>query len=159
MERCGGEPFLATDDVGHFHQVVVDYVGKVVGRQVVRAFVEYLVIEYGRVDGHFAAQQVVDLDIAARLDEETHHIRGSGFYEGLDLLGVHGEGVAHVHSCGGVILEVWSGRGVKGYVGLSGIKKHPDMFAVDVATRALLIGAVGSPLADTLVNLYTEPCE
>ena len=44
MERRRRQPFLATDNVGNFHQVVVDDVSQVVSRQVVGTFVEHLIV-------------------------------------------------------------------------------------------------------------------
>ena len=57
-----------------FHQMVVDDVGKVVCRQVIGTLVEHFVIEYVRVYCHFAANQVVDFNIASRINQEPYDI-------------------------------------------------------------------------------------
>ncbi len=167
MERSRGEPLLAAYHVGDLHQMVVHDIGEVIGGQVVGTLVEHLVVEYRRVDGHLAAEQVVDHHVASRLDEEAHHIGGAAIHQSLHLLGGHGERVAHRQACRGVILEVGSGRaggvklggGVKGDICLAGVEKHLHVLAIDVATLALLVGAIGSALAHTFVNLYAKPCE
>ena len=39
VERSRRQPFFAADDVGHAHQMVVDYVGQMICGQVVGAFI------------------------------------------------------------------------------------------------------------------------
>ena len=86
MKRRAGQPFLTTDHMGNLHQVVVDNVGEMVGGQVVRAFVEHLVIDYIAHDAHVAADDVVDMHSLTRGDLETHHILRAVVDEGIHLL-------------------------------------------------------------------------
>ena len=39
MKRCRRQPLLATNDVGYFHEMVVNDVGQMVGRQLVSTLV------------------------------------------------------------------------------------------------------------------------
>ena len=147
--------------------MVVDDVGQMVGGEVVGALVEHFVVEHGGVDGHLAAEQVVDGDVATRLYLEAHHVGGARCYQPLHLVGLHGQRVAHASAGRGVILEV--GRGlpgrfefggsVEGYIGFAGVEQTARVLAVDVAALALLVGAVGSALSYALVDLYSEPCQ
>ena len=61
MERKRRKPLLASDHFGDFHEVVVDDVGKVVCRQLIGSFPEYLVVEGGGVDLHMSADKIVHL--------------------------------------------------------------------------------------------------
>ena len=167
MHRRAWQPLLAADDVAHLHQVVVNDVGQVIGGQVVGALVEHFVVEDGAGDGDVAADEVMDGDVAARLDFEAHHILCALVDEALHLVGRHGERVAHLQACGGVILEVghlgapgveFVGR-VKGDVGAARVEQLLDVDAIDVAALALLVGAVGATLAHTLVDADAQPVE
>ncbi len=145
--------------------MVVHDVGQVVCGEVVGALVEHFVVEDVALDGHSAADEVVDSHVAARLDAEAHHVLGAVGYEALDFLGGQSQGVAHRHACRCVILEVGDfgaarvqlGRSVESYVSLSGIEKHLDVLAVYVAAFALLVWSVGASFADTFVDAYAEP--
>ena len=73
VQGGGGEPFLAADDVGDFHRVVVDDVGKMISGHTVR-FEKHLVVEEVAVHGNVAADKVVhgDVDIVGEL--EAYHV-------------------------------------------------------------------------------------
>ena len=73
VERQGREPLLAADDFRNFHQMVIDDVGEVVGRQFVRPFPEYLVIQRIRVDFDVTPDEVVHLD-----DPSLGHLEPDG---------------------------------------------------------------------------------
>ena len=45
VQRQGRQPLFASDDLGDFHQMVVHYVGQVVGRQLVGPLPKHLVVE------------------------------------------------------------------------------------------------------------------
>ncbi len=45
VKGCGREPFFTAYDVAYLHQMVIDDVGEVVGREVVGTFVKHLVIK------------------------------------------------------------------------------------------------------------------
>ena len=53
----GGDPLFGADDVGDLHEVVVDYVGEVVGGVAV-GFEEDLVVDVVVVEGYCAAEFV-----------------------------------------------------------------------------------------------------
>ena len=136
--------------------------GKVVG-----ALVEHFIVEYITLDHHFAADKVVDFNGTSSIDFEAHHILCALCYKAIDLIGRKGERVAHLHAGGRVVLEIGRGgacgvkfgRGVEGYVGHSGVKKHSDVLTVDVAALALLVGSVGSAFAHAFIDADAEPCE
>ena len=167
MQRSRREPFLAADHMTHLHQMVVDNIGEMVGGKVVGTFIKHLVVENVGVDGDFAADKVVDMNFAARLNEEADHILRAVVNEAFHLLGGKRERVAHLSAGRGVILEVRNGGAcgleflgsVESYVGTAVVEKHLDMLAIDVAALALLIGAVGATFAHTLVDADAEPCE
>ena len=90
MKRGAGQPFLATDDVRDLHQVVIHDVGQVVGGQVVCRLVEHFVVQDIGVDNHFAANQVVDMNVFVRFYLESHHVFLAAFNEPCYFLGRHG---------------------------------------------------------------------
>ena len=167
MEWCAGQPFLASDYVCDFHEVVVDDVGQVVGGQSVGALEEHFVVEYRRVDGHHAADDVVDLHFATRLYLEPHHVLMAAGYELLYLLGTEGERVAHLCACRCVVLEVLGLLaflvkflgGVECYVGLSFAEQLVYILAIYVTSFALAVWAVVASEAHTFVELDAQPSE
>ncbi len=147
--------------------MVIDNVGQVIGGQVVGALVKHLVVENVALDGHLAAQQVINHHVAARLNLEADHIFLAGVDKALHLLGGHCQRIAHLSARVCVILEIgYFGAlclkflgSVEGDVGATAVKQHLDMLAVNVAALALLVGAERAAFAHTLVNLDSEPCE
>ena len=167
MERCARQPFLTTDDVGDLHQVVIDDVGQMIGRQLVGTLVEHLVVEDVALDTHITADHVVDMDLLARLHLEAYGILHTVVDELPPLLLGHGQRVAHLHACGSVVLEVLHlgtlglellGR-VKGIVSLAGLQQLVDILLIDVAALALTVRTVASTEADTFVEFDSEPSE
>ena len=79
MQREGRKPFLAADDLGNLHQVVVHDVGQVVGRQFIGPLPEDLVVQ--RVG--------IYLDVTA--DEVVHH--HDGIFRHLETDGPVGGGL------------------------------------------------------------------
>lgn len=161
------QPFFTANHVCDFHEVVVNDVGQVVSGELVSTLVKHLVIEHVRHDAHVATDDVVNVNLFARLDFEAHHILLSSFDEALGLLFAEGDRVAHHAARVGIILEIldflallrqflWR---VEGDVGLSSIEQQFDIFLIDVAAFALSVGAVFSAEADTFVKLYAEPSE
>ncbi len=58
-----GDPLFGPDDVGDAHQMVVNHIGQMVGREAVRLD-EHLVIDLGVVDCDFASQEIDDRALA-----------------------------------------------------------------------------------------------
>ena len=161
------QPFLTANHVCDFHEMVVNDVGQVVSGELVSTLVKHLVIEHVRHDAHVATDDVVNVNLFARLDFEAHHILLASFDEALRLLFAEGDRVAHHAARVGIILEIldflallrqflWR---VEGDVGLSSIEQQFDILLIDVAAFALSVGAVFSAEADTFVKLYAEPSE
>ncbi len=167
MERSRRKPFLAAYHMAHLHQVVVHYVGEMIGRQPVRALVKHLVIKDVAHYLHLAAYKVVDHHLAPRLDLETHHILAALVHKAFHLLGRHSERIAHPAARRSVVLEIGRFgtcrvklfRRVEGKVRLAGIEEAVHVAAVDLFALALLIRAVLSALAHTFIDADAEPCE
>ena len=125
--------------------MVVHDVGEMVGGQVVGTLVEDFVVKDVGADGHLAADEIVDLDIAAGLNQEAHHVRRSLGYKPLHLFGRQSQGVAHPHTGGGVVLEIGFlctgflqfGGSVESDIGFSGVEQHFDMF--EISRRSLCL--------------------
>ena len=86
MQGRRRQPLLATDDMGHLHEVVIYDVGKVVGGELVGALPQHLVVEDGAVDADVAADDVIDVYVLAGLDEESYHVGASFGDEAVCLL-------------------------------------------------------------------------
>ena len=167
MQRGRGQPLFAADDVRDEHQVVVDDVGQVVGGQVVGRLVEHLVVENRRVDGHLAADEVIDYHVFARFNLEPHHVLGAVGNEPVDLFFAHRERVAHLHAGRGVVLEVGYfvtfgielGRSVESDVGFAGFEQLVYVFAIDLFAFRLAIRAVVAAVAHPFVEVDAQPFE
>ena len=86
MQRSTGQPLFATNDVRDAHQMVVDDISQMIGRQIVCALVEHLVIEDGAIEGHASTDHIIDLDLYIRRDEEADDILRTAGDERIDLL-------------------------------------------------------------------------
>ena len=167
VERCRGEPFLATDDMRYLHEVIVHDVGQMISGQLVGTLIEHLVVQDARVDAHLASNQVVHQHLASRLDEEAHDVLLPAVYHALHLVGREGERVAHLHAGRGIVLEVLylAALGlqllgsVEGVIGTTGIYQLPDVLLVYLAALTLAVGAVIASEAHALVKLDTQPAE
>ncbi len=165
VERSRGEPFLTADHVAHLHEVVIYNVCEMICGELICTLIEHFIIEDVAIDHHFATDEVVDFHIAVGLNLEANHILMALVDEALSLLSRHGEGVAHGAACGGVILEIGDALAgllelfgsVESYVGFSGIKKLFHIFFINVATFALLVGAIFATFAHTFVEMDAEP--
>ena len=167
VERCRRQPFLAADDVRYLHQVVVDDVGQMVGRQLVGALPQHLIVEDRAVDADVAANDVVDVYILARLDEEADDVGVTLGDEAVGLFLAECQRVAHLSARRGVVLEVLHllalggqllGR-IESDVGTSGIEELLDIYLIDFLALALAVRAVVAAEAYALVELYAEPAE
>ena len=176
MKRSRWQPFLSTDDMRDFHQMVIDDVGEVVGRQVVCRFVEHFIIEDIGVDDHFPANQIVHMHILIGFYFEPYHVFLALIEQSLYFLCRHGEGVTHAHARAGIVLEIRNLRAlgleffgrIKGNIGMSGIQELFDILMVDLATLRLTVGTVRADsldlfgaflLTQTFVDADTEPIE
>ena len=167
VERCRRQPLLAADDVRHLHQVVVDDVGQMVGRQLVGALPQHLIVEDRAVDADVAANYVVDVHILARLDEEADDVGVPLGDEAVGIFLAECQRVAHLVARRGVVLEVlhllalggqFLGR-IEGDVGASGVEELADIFLIDFLALALAVRAVVAAEADAFVELNAEPAE
>ena len=167
VQRCAGQPLFATDDVGDAHQMVVDDVRQMVGRQVVSTLVEHLVIEDGAIEGHATTDHIVDLYLYVGRDEEANDILRTACDESVDLLTWQDERIAHRGAGRSVVLEVryrftlllqFLGR-VEGDISLTRIEELLDVLAVDITALALTIGAAVPTIAHAFVEADTEPLE
>ena len=167
VQRRTGQPLLTTDDMGYFHQVVVDNVGKMIGRQLVRTLVKHLVVQDVTFDADIAPNHVVDMDFLSRIDLEADNKLLSVVNQTVHFFLRHRQRVAHLHTCVGVILEVLyllaSGfqlfRCVESNVSLAGIQQLTDVFLVNLTTLTLTVRAVFPTEADTFVELDSQPFE
>ena len=138
-----------------------------IGGQVVGLFIEHFVVENVRHDAHIAAYDVLYVDFFAGLDLETYHILLSGVDEALCFFLSEHQGVSHLHSGPGIVLEVghFLALGiqlfgcVERHVGFSVVEQLSDVPAVDVAPLALAVGAVVAAEAYAFVELNAQPLE
>ena len=167
MQRSRWQPLLAADDVGYLHEVVVHDIGQVIGRQLVGRLIKHLVVEDGRVDDHFATDEVVDMHVFIRLNLETYDILLALGDQRIYFFLRKSQRVAHLQAGRSVILEVghflalslqFFGR-IESDIGFSCIEQHLDVLLVNVATFGLTVGTVVTTKADTLVERNTEPLE
>ena len=153
--------------MGDLHQVVIDDVGKVIGRQFVGTLVEDLVVEDGGIDFHLTTDEVIHDDILAWFDEEANDVGLAGSDELLGLVETQAQRITHLTTGRGIVLEVGSSLAcslklllvIKSIVGLAGIQEHLHIFLVDLATLRLTIGAIIATKGDTFVKLDAEPLE
>ena len=75
--------------------MVVDNIGQMICRQIIGRLIEHLVVEYVAHDSDLAADQVIDLDLLARLDLKADHILIALVNKPLDLLLGHSQRIAH----------------------------------------------------------------
>ena len=74
MEWGRRQPFLTTNNMADLHQMIIDDVGKVIGRQVICGFVQHFVIKDVGVDDYFATNQIVYMHILVGLHLEANYI-------------------------------------------------------------------------------------
>ena len=164
------KPFFAADDVGDLHEMVVDHVGEVVGRQAV-GFHQDLVVEDGGVDGDGAADGVREGHrLAGRHLEADHEGCVGGFQRG-DFGSWQREAVAHGGAGGGVVLERGAAAfcgiaagldffgGVPGLVGVTCVQQGLHLRAVEVTALALAVGAEFAGIARPFVRVDATPIQ
>ena len=167
MERSRRQPLFTTNHVRDVHQVVIYDVRQVIGGELVCAFVEHFVVENRGIDDHITANQVVYVYIFARLDFETYHILVATCNALLHLFCRKGERIAHVATCGSIILEVGCGFAsrievfgrVESDVSLVLSKELIYVFLVDFSTFTLTVGTFVATEAHAFIELDAEPFE
>jgi hypothetical protein len=161
MERSTWQPFLATDNVRDLHEVVVNDVGKVIGRKLVGTLIEHLVVEDVALDANLTADKVINENLLTRLDLEADNILLAVGNKLVNLLARHTQGVAHLQAGMRIILEVLNLgtlslkflRGIECDVCLTVCKKLLDISLVDVAALTLAVRTMVATKADALVEL------
>ena len=167
MQRSTGQPLFATDDVRDAHQMVVDDVGQMVGRQIVCALVKHLVIKDGAIEGHSSTDHIIDLHLYIGRDEEANDILCTASDERIDLLAREDQGIAHRGTRGSIVLEVRHSlalllqllRRIEGDISLARIKELLDVLTVDVTPLTLSIRAAVTAVVHSFVKANTEPLE
>ena len=167
MERCAREPFFAADHVADLHEVVVHDIGEVVCRQFVGAFVEHFVVQDTGVDFHIPANEVVNVNFHVWLYLEAHGVLRTVGDEAFGFFLPQCERIAHLHTCGGIVLEVTDffalllelfGR-IEGDISLSFRQQLLHIFLINVATLALAIRPFISSEANAFIKVDAEPFE
>ena len=103
--------------------MVIHDVGQVVCGQFICTLVEHLIVEHRRVDHYLATDDVVNVYLYTGLDEEAHYILVTRGEQRIYLLLGERERVAHLHTGGGVVLEI-SNLSTFGLQLLGSIKRH-----------------------------------
>ena len=167
MQGSRRKPLFTADNMRHLHEVVVNDVREVIGREFVGRLVEHLVIENRRVYRYFAADNVVHNDFFARFYLETYHILVAACYKGFDLFGRHCQRVAHGQACRCIVLEVFDLsalalkflRCIECDICLAAVEKNLNILLVYVATLRLPVRALVASETYAFVELDSQPAE
>ena len=81
---CRSNPFLATNDVADFHEVVVDHVGEVVGGKAI-GFDQDLVVDLLVCEFDGVPEQIVNDCGFFPFDSESYDVRLAGVYPCLSF--------------------------------------------------------------------------
>ena len=165
VQRSTGQPLFATDNVRDTHQMVIDDISQMIGRQIVCTLVEHLVIEDGTIEGHSSTDHIIDLDLYVRRDEEADDILRTAGDERIDLLAREDQGIAHRGTSSRIVLEVRHRlalllqllRGIEGDISLARIEELLDVLTVDVTALALAIRAAVTAIVHPFVKANTKP--
>ena len=74
MQRSRRQPLLTTDNMRNFHQVIVNNICQMIGRQLVSTFVKHLVITDITLDTYLTTNQVIHQYLLSGLHHETNHV-------------------------------------------------------------------------------------
>ena len=167
MKRSRRQPFFPTDDVRHFHQMVIHNVGQVISRQFVGTLVQYLIVQNRRIHNHLATNDVMNMYFFIRFNQETNHILLSFGDQSIHFLLRQGQGITHPHTGRGIVLEIGHlaalgiqfFRSIESNVSLTGIQQLLHILLVDVTAFRLAVRTIVSSKAHTLVELDAEPLE
>ena len=130
---CGRKPFFAADDMGDFHEVVVDDIGEVVGREVV-GFHEDLVVDGFAVELDIAANEVFEFDdfvrdfLANDEGDSFGEVFGDFGFGEVEAFAVVHCGLAAGDFLGAHFFEAFFGA--EAAVGVACVEEFLDLFAV-----------------------------
>ena len=86
--------------------MVIHNVGQMIGGQIVGRFVQHFVIQYVGVDGHLAADQVVNGDVPAGFDQDADHVVVAAVQTFLNLLLTQCQRIHHIAARACIVLEI-----------------------------------------------------
>ena len=159
----GAEPFLAANDVGDAHQVVVHHHRQMIGGHGVR-LQQHLHVHLRPVYLDGAAQGVLHLTGAAFRHLQAQHRRLACRQALRDLLGGQMQAlavIAHGFACcalaGAHLLQPL--RGAEAAKGMAALQEPLGMLPVDVLALALAVGGMGAALVRALVPVQAQPLE
>ena len=148
-----------------FHQMVVNDVSQMIGRQLVGTLIKHLIITDIALNTYLATNQVVDQDLLTSLNLEANHILLTLGNQFLNLFLRHSQRVAHLTAGMTIVLEVlnlstlslqllWR---IESNISLIGIQQLLNVFLVNITTFALAIRTLVATKANTFIKLDTEP--
>jgi hypothetical protein len=157
------QPLLGADDVADAHEVVVDHVGEVVGREAVR-LEQHLVVDLGGVEADRAAEQVVDLELTPGGHLESDDVLLAGRRPTAGIGGVEAPAVAVVAELGlarALLLAQRLEPLARAEAGVGGAARHEltRVVAVDRGALALPVGRVRAADVRPLVPAEAEPAQ
>ena len=147
--------------------MIINYVGQMVGGEIVALLVEHLVVKLRGVDGYLTAYHIGEADRLSRLYPKSHNVGYASLLQFLALALSQCERVAHTHTGGCIVLKVLGTltsllqllRGVVRLIGLTTIQQLTDILAVDVPALALAVGTILTSHTYTLVDMDAKPLE
>ena len=165
MQRCTWQPFLTADNMRDVHQVVINNVCKMIGRQFVSTLVQNLVVKDVTLDADITTNHIIDMNFLTRFHLETDNVLLPIIYQAVNLFLRHGQGITHLKAGVSVILEIFNLltlriqllRSIKSNVCLAGIQQLVNILLIDVTAFTLAIRTVFAAEADTLIKLNSQP--
>ena len=149
--RRGGQILAAAHDMGDAHEMVVDNIGEVVGRQAV-ALYEHLIVQSLVLDGDVAEYLVMEGGSALVRDELTDNIRLSRGCAAVGLFAAHhAAGIVRAVEIAGILLALR--LLAEAAVSMSLLDEKVGVFLVQRAALGLHIGAYGAADVGAFVML------
>ena len=108
VQWCTWQPFLTTNNVRDFHQVIINDVCKVISWQFVCAFEQNFIIKDICLDANITTNHIIDMNFLTWFYLETNNILLSILYQTFNLLHRHRQGVTHLQTSMRIILEVFN---------------------------------------------------
>ena len=167
MKRCTWQPLLTTDNMGNLHQMVVNDICQVVGRQFVGTLIKHLIVEDVALDDNIATNHIVYMHLDAWFDLEAYHILLAISDEFFNFCSIHGKRIAHRQTSTSIILEILNLialslkflRSIKSDISLVIVKEHLYILLIYITTLALTVWSMFATEGNTFVKLDTEPTE
>jgi hypothetical protein len=155
------DPLLGADHVADLHQVIVDHVGEVVGRQAV-GLEQHLVVDLGGVARDVAAQLVAERDRAGHRDLEPDDVglAGRGAPGALGRVEVAAVAVVAQRALLGLLLDPDLGEpvlGAEAAIGLAALDQDARVRAIDLAALALAIRGERPAYIGTFIPRQADP--